>query len=645
MNFKKNFLLIFSFFILHFSISADVLLPKLISDGMVLQRDVKVNVWGWADANEKVTVTIDGKSVSTTTDENGKWKLQLKPHKAGGPYTMLIEGKNKIELKNILFGDVWLCSGQSNMELPVRRVLPLYTAEIKSAVNSNIRSFTVPQKYNFKYPESDFSSGNWREVNPQSVLNFSAVAYFFASEIYSKYKIPVGIINASLGGSPIQSWMSEEALEAFPQYLNEARKFRDDQLIKDIESADNKRSNEWYATSNQRDAGLSGNWKNPELNDSDWKTMTIPGYWNDFFSEIKNGVVWFRKEFTVSKNDAKKSANLNLGRIVDADSVFINERFVGNVTYQYPPRWYNVPENVLREGKNVIVVRVVSNAGKGGFVPDKPYEISIGATKIDLKGDWKMKQGCAMDALPGPTFIRWKPLGLYNSMIAPQLNFVLKGVLWYQGESNTGNPAEYAQLLPAMIADWRKNFQQKNLPFIYAQLPNFMESKSEPTESNWAAFRHAQASALSVKRTAMTVNIDLGEWNDIHPLNKKDIAMRMAIAARKMVYNDRIIVASGPIYKSSKLRENKVEISFSNIGSGLITKDGNAPKYFAIAAADKKFVWANAEIRKNKVIVWNESITNPVFVRYAWEDNPEKVNLYNREGLPAGTFEAEIKIK
>jgi sialate O-acetylesterase len=642
MKYFRFFVLIFSFFIFHFSLFSAVRLPKLISDGMILQRDVKVNVWGWADPNEKVAINIDGKTYSTQADASGNWKVILKPHRAGGPYQMLVEGKNKIQLDNILFGDVWLCSGQSNMELQIRRVKPLYEEEISMALNTKIRFFDVPQKYDFKIPQIDYQSGSWQEVNPKTILNFSAVGYFFANELYKKYNIPIGIINASLGGSPIEAWMSEGALRSFPEKLNEAYKWRNDELIKKTETTENDNINKWYAEANRKDAGQIGAWKLPTIDDKDWETFNVPGYWSETPIGKVNGVVWFRKEFEISKENAGKSAFLNMGRIVDADSVFVNGKFVGNVTYQYPPRWYNVPENVLVEGRNVIVVRVVSNVGRGGFVPDKTYELKIANTVIDLKGVWKMKLGCVMPPTPGTTFIRWKPLGLYNAMIAPLLQYNKKGVLWYQGESNTGNPDEYARLLPAFIADWRKNFRQKNLPFIIAQLPNFMEARSEPTESNWASFRQAQASILSVPNTAITVNIDLGEWNDIHPLNKKDVSIRMALAAQKIAYNDKKVVASGPIFKSMKVKGNKVEIRFSNIGSGLTSKGSNELKYFALAGDDNNFVWAKAEIQGDKVVVLSDKINNPTKVRYAWADNPEGANLYNKEGLPASPFEAKV---
>ncbi len=567
----------------------------------------------------------------------------MKPHKAGGTFKMILTGNNQIEIKNILFGDVWLCSGQSNMELPVYRVKPLYAQEIQSADNPNIRIFTVLQKYNFKSPETDYISGNWLEVNPETILNFSAVSYFFATSLYARYKIPVGIINASLGGSPVQAWMSEEALKAFPEYLNEAYRWRNDDLIKQTEANDSKISNKWYAEANRKDAGHNFPlWSSENLNDSDWQTMEIPGYWRDNFPDIINGVVWFRREFTVSKTDAGKSAFLNIGRIVDADSTFINGKFVGNITYQYPPRWYNVPENLLKEGRNEIVVRVVSNAGKGGFVPDKPSKLTFGDTIIDLKGKWKMKQGCAMSELPGQTFIRWKPMGLYNAMIAPLNNFVKKGIVWYQGESNTDKPDEYTALLTTMITDWRLKFDQKKLPFIFAQLPNFMAAKHDPSESNWAKFRESQTKVLSVANTGMSVNIDLGEWNDIHPLDKKDVGWRLAKIAQRLAYGETTI-ASAPFVKSAKLVNNKIVITFNRNGKCLSTFDGDAPREFALAGSDGKFLWANAEIQGNKIIVWNQNIAQPVKVRYAWADNPDKANLTDKDGNFVSPFQADIK--
>ena len=629
---RINFLLIV-LCLLSGSILATVRLPRLISDGMILQRDVKVNIWGWADPHEKINITIDRKCYSIYANENGDWRLVLPPHNAGGPFTMTLEGNNHLEIKDILFGDVWLCSGQSNMELPMSRVKPLYENEIQQANNQSIRSFTVPQKYNFKDTEKDYLSGSWQSVNPVSILGFSAVAYFFGNALFEKYHVPIGLINASLGGSPIQSWMSEEALQTFPDYLNEAKKFRNDELIREIETADNTRTNEWYAKANRSDAGhQTQDWKQPLLDDSDWLKTVVPGYWAETPIGNVNGIVWFRKEFNLSKDESGKSAFLNLGRIVDADSAFINGKFIGTVSYQYPPRWYNVPANILAEGKNVLVVRIVNNSGRGGFVPDKPYKLTVNDKTIDLAGEWKMKLGCMMPPMPGTTFVRWKPLGLYNAMIAPMLNYRLKGAIWYQGESNTSNPAEYSLLLPSMIQDWRTHFGQKDLPFLYAQLPNYMQPNVQPAESNWALLRESQLKTLKVPNTGMAVTIDAGEWNDIHPLNKKVVGDRLAKAAQKAAYKDTEVCASAPQYISMKIEGNKIELTFSKSQGSFVTCDKKALKNIAIAGNDKKFVWAKAEIKDNKIIVWNENVQRPVAVRYAWADNPEGANLIDAVG-------------
>ena len=643
MSYLKRNNIVLLLLILTGSVLANVRLPKLISNGMVLQREAKVNIWGWADPAEKISVSIDGKTFKTISNEKGDWKLTLTPHKVGGPFTMIIEGNNRVEINDILFGEVWLCSGQSNMELPMRRVKPLYEVEIRQANNQLIRYFEVPKKYNFKSPEKDYLSGNWQSVNPVSILDFSAVSYFFGNALFQKYHVPIGLINASLGGSPVEAWMSEDALKEFPTQLNEAHKFRNDDLIKQIESSDKERMNTWYKTSVEKDEGEKNGYSQPNFDDSDWQSMKIPGYWANTSLGNINGVVWFRKEFEVSKEDAGKPASLNLGRIVDADSVFINGKLVGNITYQYPPRWYKVPQGVLLAGKNIIVARIVNNSGNGGFVLDKPYQLTVGNQVVDLKGDWKMKLGCTMPPLGGETFIRWKPMGLYNAMIAPLLNYAIKGTIWYQGESNTGKPDEYAKLFPTLILDWRKDFNQGDFPFLYVQLPNFMESKSQPSESNWAETRESQLKTLSVPNTAMVVTIDIGEWNDIHPLDKQDVGNRLALAARKLAYKDSKVVYSGPLYKSMKVTDNKIELTFTQIGSGLEAKGQTELKGFAIAGADRKFVWAKAEIKNNQVIVWNNEVQSPVTVRYAWADNPDGANLFNKDGLPASPFSTEIK--
>ena len=618
-------------------------LPKLISDGMVLQRNTELNIWGWAAPSEKISLKFLEKTYSTVADSIGEWNVSIPKQKAGGPHQMQIDAGNSITISNILIGDVWVCSGQSNMELPMKRVSPIYEDEIANSKNDFIRQFAVPQKYNFNLPQKDYESGSWKSSDPESVLDFSAVAYFFAKELYGKYKIPIGIINASLGGSPAQSWMSEEALKAFPHYLEEVQKFKNPDFIKEIEESDSKRIKAWYDLLNQKDEGYKSNakWSDPKLTASGWDTMKVPGYWIDTKLGKVNGVVWFSRNFIAPNSLAGKEAKLNLGRIVDADSVFVNGVFVGAVTYQYPPRRYVIPANVLKEGENTIVVRVVSNSGNGGFVLDKDYEIVFGEERIDLKGEWFYKLGATMEPLGSQTFVRWKPVGLYNGMLAPLFNYKIKGVNWYQGESNAWNPTEYKKLLPALINDWRTKWSIGDFPFVIMQLPNFMEAKPHPSESNWALFREAQLKTLSVKNTALAVGIDIGEWNDVHPLNKKDVGKRLALAAQKIAYGDKKVVGSGPIYKSMKINGNKIILSFTNVGGGLIAKGNDGLKQFAIAGADKKFIWAKAIIENNKIIVWCDEIENPVAVRYAWADNPDGANLYNKEGLPASPFRTD----
>jgi sialate O-acetylesterase len=314
--------------------------------------------------------------------------------------------------------------------------------------------------------------------------------------------------------------------------------------------------------------------------------------------------------------------------------------FVGTTSYQYPPRWYSLPPNVLKAGPNTVVVRVISNIGKGGFVLDKPYQIVCEGGTIDLKGPWLYRLGARMEPLASQTFIRWKPLGLFNAMLAPLLNYAIKGVIWYQGESNAERPIEYRDLFPAVIRDWRAKWNQGDFPFLFVQLPNFMEAKDQPSESNWALLREAQLRTLSLPRTGMAVAIDIGEWNDIHPLNKKDVGKRLALAAQKVAYADDKVVYSGPIYQSMKVDGDKIIIAFTNTGSGLVAR-GEELKTFAIAGSDKRFVWAKAKIENNRVVVWSEMVSNPVAVRYAWADNPEGANLYNAEGLPASPFRTD----
>jgi sialate O-acetylesterase len=413
--------------------------------------------------------------------------------------------------------------------------------------------------------------------------------------------------------------------------------------IDSVQKAENAAIQAWYTRLQSQDKGVQDGkrWYDPTYNASAWPTMQVPGFWEDQGLNNIDGVVWFRKVIEVPPALVGKPAQLWLGRIVDRDSVYINGTFVGGITYQYPPRIYHLPQNLLKPGRNVIVARVINGGGKGGFVPDKPYELVAGKQKIDLKGPWQYKLGATASPISGTTFFQYQPGGLYNAMTAPLTHYAIKGVIWYQGESNADRPQEYQKLFPAVIRDWRGNWGQGNFPFLFVQLANFMEAQAAPAESNWAATREAQRKTLALPKTGMAVITDIGEWNDIHPLNKLDVGKRLSLAAQKVAYGDNKVVSSGPLFQSMQVAGNKVVLTFSDTGGGLMAKGGGDLQHFAIAGADKKFVWAKAKIEKGKVVVWNDQLAKPVAVRYAWADNPEGANLYNKEGLPASPFRTD----
>ena len=634
------------FVILNNTSFSQIKLPALVRDSMVLQRDAKINIWGWASNGETVKIKFNSQTYKTKTGSDGKWKLQLSPMKAGGPYTMEISGKNKIELHDILLGDVWFCSGQSNMVHQLRLHSVYYPDAIPDAHYPEIRQFWIPTLTALRGPADDLPSGYWKSAVPQDVGDFSAIAYFFAKDLYEKYHVPIGIINASVGGTPIEAWISESGFKDFASELKTIEKNKDTAYINSF----GRRRNTGMGMSKPIDKGLTGQtpWYSQDYVPKEWRQIGIPGYWEDQGVRNLNGVVWYRKEIDVPASMAGKAAKVYLGRIVDADVLYINGKEVGNTTYEYPQRRYTVPAGLLKAGKNLFVIRVTNNSGKGGFVPDKPYYLFAGNDTVDLKGYWDYKVGEVFmpKVSRGGGFgfsAQNAPTALYNAMVAPDINYTIKGFVWYQGESNTGNANEYARLLPALITDWREKWNEGDIPFLYVQLPGFGDYDYLPEEkSGWAELRNAQLKALSVPNTAMAVAIDLGEWNDIHPDRKKPVGERLALAAEKIAYKENMVY-SGPIYQAAKKEGNQISISFSNTGSGLVTNDGEELQEFAVAGADKKFVWAQAKIEGDHVVVWSEEVKDPVYIRYAWADNPVNPNLYNKEGLPASPFEAMVK--
>ncbi|WP_020599601.1 sialate O-acetylesterase [Spirosoma panaciterrae] len=637
----KRLLLVFLLCTSTKPLQAQLRLPRLISDGMVLQRDTPLTIWGWAKAGEKITVRFNRKTYKTVTDATGKWQVKLAPTAAGGPYSMDIVGSSQVTVNDILIGDVWFCSGQSNMvhQLNIHDVT--YANEIANANDPQIRQFWIPTLTNLQGPQSDLPNGQWKAAVGDDVRPFSAVAYFFAKKIHEKYGIPIGIINASVGGTPIEAWMSEDGLTDFSALKATLEKNKDTTYINSLN-----RRQPSSRPAPPVDLGLTGatKWYDPAYVPKGWRPINIPGYWEDQGIKDLNGVVWYRREITLPASMAGKPARVFLGRIVDADELYINGKSVGRTTYQYPQRRYAVPADLLKAGKNVFVVRVTNMAGKGGFVPDKPYCVFAGADTVDLKGTWQYKVGTvyrpAGGSFGGSIAAQNQPAALYNAMVAPEIKYAIKGFCWYQGESNAGQPEQYRTLLPALIKNWRTQWQQGELPFLFIQLPGFMDYNYLPSESDWAILREGQLKALSIPNTAMVVAIDLGEWNDIHPDNKRSVGERLALAALKTAYHENL-VSSGPLYQSAKVDGNRITISFSNVGSGLITNDGEELGEFAIAGSDKKFVWAKAKIEGDKVVVWSDEVPSPQYVRYAWADNPVNPNLYNTEGLPASPFRTD----
>lgn len=601
-------------------VMAKVRLPKLVSDKMVLQRDTDLKIWGWADAGEKVTVRLQGNYYETEADKNGNWEVTLPPQQAGGPYLLEV---NEIVIRDVLVGDVWLCSGQSNQETPIHRLTEMFP-EINVSNNHMIRHYKVPTQ-DIKETLAEEIAGNavWHSGVASEVMNWTALAYFYAQEAYAKTKVPQGMLVSSLGGSAIESWVSQEHLKEFPRLV------LDKEALEQMNQA-------------SKDQG-EGKWNQLNWDDSDWKTMQMPGTWRENGVNVR-GTVWLRKDFEIPEAMEGRHARLAMGTLVHNDAVFVNGVYVGSTGYEYPPRRYQIPAGVLRKGKNTIAVRLNAPAGNGEFIKDKPYKIIGDAAEIDLTGTWKYKVGLDL-AEVSKYAERLKNRqsvgsGLYNGMIYPIRHYRVKGAIWYQGESNAGRSHEYGALVSALITNWRELWQKPELPFLLVQLPNFMEKHEKPTDSGWARIREAQLNTFkTTPNTALAVTYDVGEWNDIHPLNKKAVAQRLFLGARKVVYGEKV-THSGPVYKDMKIEGDKIVISFTETGRGLMAKGGTL-KHFAIAGEDKQFVWAEAVIRGNKVVVSSKSVKNPVAVRYAWSDNPDEANLCNKEGLLASPFRTD----
>ncbi|WP_439130872.1 sialate O-acetylesterase [Polaribacter sp.] len=631
-----SFFLVFTF-VSNFT-KAEVKLADIFSNHMVLQRNLKLKIWGTADAKEKVKVTFLGKSYRTKADNNGKWQVILKPMDAGGPFEMTVEGTNKLVLKDILIGDVWVCSGQSNMKWKLKRAKNA-EEEINMANYPNIRFFSVPESVS-DTPLNTIPTESWEVCSPQTATNFSAVGYFFGRDIHLEKNIPIGLINSNYGGTCVEAWTSKESftkLDGYEKYKQKIENFSIEKEIVRKKEALKEKIGEFP----QKAIGITSKWMLPETDKSNWLSIKLPAIWERVGFEDLDGLVWFSKDVNLDDNLNSKKATLHLGGIDDSDIVWVNGVKVGETNWGFnKKRVYHIPDDVLKKGKNNITIRVQDRQRPGGFrARPKDFALKIGTDKINLSGTWKLKVDEVyenFEVLPNEL-----PSLLYNAMIHPLIPYGIRGVIWYQGENNAGRGKDYAITFPNLINNWRKDWNQGDFPFLFVQLANFGAPAKKPSNSNWAELRESQTKTLELKNTAMALAIDIGKAYDIHPKNKQDVGKRLALAARKVAYKEDIVF-SGPKYKSVEFKGNKAYISFTHLGSGLMIKGTeNEVKEFTIAGKNKQFYKANAKIEGNKIVVWANQVKNPTAVRFAWANNPAEFNLYNKEELPAIPFRTD----
>lgn len=637
-------------------VRAEVRLPSIIGDNMVLQSGMKVRIWGTANAGENVTVTFAKKSVNTVASAQGRWEVWLGPLKAGGGVAseLIVKGDNVLTIKNVLVGEVWVCSGQSNMEWPLNNTDN--AADVVARANhAEIRLFTVQKKISTS-PLDDVQ-GRWVVTTPEEAAQFSAVGYFFGRELYQQLKTPIGLINTSWGGTPAEAWTSHQGLlsstELKPIIDRYESSLNASSATKETYSRALAKWEETNLYIDRENKGEALGYADPSASTAGWATMDLPKQFEAAGLTI-DGAVWFRKVVEVPATWAGRDLVLNLTAIDDYDITYFNGTKIGSTGREMPdsyqvPRMYVVPGSLVRAGSNLIAVRVFDRAGEGGF--GRAGEMSLrsfvadGSKAISLRGPWEYKVELGLE----PKNVDWgtrpepvassnqnSPSVIYNAMLAPIVPFAIRGAIWYQGESNAARAYQYRTLFPIMIRDWRRSWGRV-FPFYFVQLANWRPRKEQPDESDWAELREAQAMTLREPQTGMAVAIDIGGL-DLHPRNKLDVGRRLAAWALAGVYGEKV-VPSGPLFDGFSLEGDKVRIRFK-YGSGLKTSDGGPVKGFAIAGADRKFVWAEARIEGQTVVVWSPSISKPVAVRYGWADNPA-VNLYNKADLPASPFRTD----
>jgi sialate O-acetylesterase len=648
------------FVLLSARVQADVELPAIFGDNMVLQRGREVPVWGTAEPGETVRVRLWRRTARTRADENGEWMVRLAAQEAGGPFTMKVYGDNAVEFENVMLGDVWVCSGQSNMEWPVASVRNA-EEEVQAADHPDIRLFTVQKKV-AQEPLRTLN-GEWAECSPQTVGTFSAVGYFFGRDLCEHLGVPIGLIDSSWGGTPAEAWTRREVLEADEDFAPMLQRHAEALANYPLQAEEyEKKLREWENSRYFADPGQSEEeqaWAAPGLDASGWDTLELPVLWEKAGLNV-DGVVWFRRTVTIPQAWDGKDLELHLGGIDDADVTYFNGREVGRTGMDVPehwmtPRMYSVPGTLVEAGPAVIAVRVFDQWLDGGFraAPDG-FRLALAGdgrpdASLPLAGEWSYRLGAhreqPTEQTPRPAEPRgpdhpYSPSGLYNGMIAPLIPYGIKGAIWYQGESNAWQGYLYRELFADMIHNWRVDWDQGAFPFLFVQLANFMAQQEQPAEdSAWAELREAQLLALKLPRTGMAVITDIGEADDIHPRNKQDVGARLALAARRVAYGEDLVY-SGPVFDSMQVRGSEARLDFKHVGGGLVARGGPL-RGFAVAGPDRRFVWANARIRGRRVIVSSDEVDEPVAVRYNWANNPIG-NLYNAEGLPASPFRTDI---
>lgn len=612
---------------------ANVSLPQFFTDNMVLQRNKPIPVWGFANAGEKIQVKFKNQTQSTIADEKGNWKITLTPEKEGGPFEMKVTGENTLLFKNILIGEVWLCSGQSNMEW---NVMNSFDAEKEMADAANypfIRQIKVKRGIN-TLPQKDIPGGEWLVSNPENVQDFTAVGYFFAKKLYNELKVPIGLINVSWGGTNIETWIGRNAFEEsddFKKMIAQMPK------IEMAEFEKNHQQKEVMFLEKIQGIGPKSikfdDYISPNFNDEKLPELYAPKLWEEQSLQNYDGVVWYRKKINLTQEDLQNDAKLNLGMIDDNDVTYYNGIEVGKNTGYDIVRKYNIPKNLLKVGENIIVVKIIDTGGGGGIWGEKEsVNLKLQNKTIDLSGKWKMYA----DEINNAVSENGYPSLVYNAMLHPIIPIPIEGVLWYQGESNAERAYEYGKAFPLLINSWRKSWGY-NFPFYFMQLATFDAASDTATGSEWAELREAQTNTLKVKNTAMVVTTDIGNAKDIHPRNKKTVGSRLANIALEKVYGKTLPETESPLYQSMKIVGNKIEITFNNAQNGLMVK-GSKIFGFEIAGDDQNFIPADAIIKGNKVWISSDKINNPKAVRYGWTGDNSQINLFNKEGLPVSPF-------